>query len=298
MEKYYPSKIEPKWQKIWEEKGLNKTDLSKKGKFYCLVMFPYPSGDKLHVGHWYNFGPVDTYARKKKMEGFNVFEPMGFDSFGLPAENYAIKTKISPEKSTEDNIAYIIKQLKQIGAMYDWSKVLYTSHPDYYKWTQWLFLQLYKKGLAYRAKAPVNFCPSCQTVLANEQVIEGLCERCDTEVEQKYLEQWFFKITDYSEKLLDCLKKLDWPEESKRQQENWIGKSEGATVRFEIENRDREYIEVFTTRPDTLFGATYMVVAPEKWLEICEKYDINVSKDVENYIKKTKNKSYFDRQYK
>ncbi|MDZ7316743.1 MAG: leucine--tRNA ligase [candidate division KSB1 bacterium] len=260
---YDPRKIEAKWQKIWEDTRLYKTDLNKtENKLYVLVMFIYPSGDKLHIGHWYNYGPTDTWARFKRMQGYNVFEPIGYDAFGLPAENYAIKAGIHPAVSTANNIKVIRQQLKAIGAMYDWDCEIDTSQPEYYKWTQWFFLQLYKKGLAYRKKAAVNWCPNCGTVLANEQVIAGKCERCESEVIQKDLEQWFFKITDYAERLLEGHNRIQWPEKTITMQKNWIGKSTGATIKFPIENSD-EVIEVFTTRPDTLFGVTYMVLAPE-----------------------------------
>jgi leucyl-tRNA synthetase len=299
-QKYDPQKVERKWQAIWEKQGLYKTDLNKKPKFYNLVMFPYPSADKLHIGHWYNFGPADTFARFKRMQGFNVFEPIGFDAFGLPAENYAIKTGIHPKKSTEENIKYMIKQLKQIGAMYDFTKSVNTSSPSYFKWTQWIFLQLYKNGLAYRKRVPANYCPSCKTVLANEQVLDGLCERCNSQVIQKDLEQWFFKITAYADRLLDGLKKIDWPERTKTMQENWIGKSKGATIKFQIPN-SKFQIEVYTTRPDTLFGATYIVLAPEKWQEINSKLPASLklsgTSKIQNYIEQTKDKTYFERQF-
>lgn len=261
----YPfTEIEKKWQGYWEENKVFKTDFSDtKNKLYCLVMFIYPSGSKLHCGHWYNYGPTDTWARFKKIKGYNTFEPIGYDAFGLPAENYAIKTGIHPYDSTMQNIKEIREQLKQMGCMYDWSAELMTCVPEYYKWNQWLFLQLYKKGLAYRKKAPVNWCTSCQTVLANEQVLaDGTCERCGNEVIQKNLTQWFFKITDYAEELLTGLETVNWPDKTKLMQRNWIGKSIGAEINFSVENTD-EKITVFTTRPDTLFGATYVVIAPE-----------------------------------
>jgi leucyl-tRNA synthetase len=260
----YPfAEIEQKWQKKWEETKIYQTDMNNiEKKLYCLVMFIYPSGDMLHIGHWYNYGPTDTWARFKRMQGYNVFEPMGYDAFGLPAENAAIKKGIHPAISTAENINYIRKQLKAIGAMYDWSKEINTSDPKYYKWTQWLFLQLYNNGLAYRKKAPVNWCPNCKTVLANEQVKEGHCERCDTEVTHRDLVQWFFKITDYAERLLEGHNRIDWPEKTIAMQKNWIGRSEGAQIKFKVENSN-ETIEVFTTRPDTLWGVTYMVLAPE-----------------------------------
>lgn len=263
MKEYDAKTIERKWQTIWEEKKCYQTNMDDiEKKLYCLVMFPYPSGEKLHIGHWYNFGPVDTWARFKKMQGYNVFEPMGYDAFGLPAENFAIKKGMHPAESTVENITYFRKQLKAIGAMYDWDKEINTSAPEYYRWTQWLFLQLYHKGLAYRKKAPVNWCPVCQTVLANEQAQGGFCERCGSEVIKKDLVQWFFKITDYAERLLEGNNRIKWPEKTITMQKNWIGRSEGTQIRFDIADADQS-IEVFTTRPDTLFGVTYMTFAPE-----------------------------------
>ena len=254
--------IEPKWQAKWEKSKLN--NFNKKNadkKLYVLEMFSYPSGAKLHVGHWYNYGPTDTYARFKKMQGYEVFQPMGFDAFGLPAENYAIKTGIHPKDSTEKNIATMEQQLKAMGAMFDWSAEIKTCEEDYYKWPQWLFLQLYKKGLAYRKNALVNWCPSCETVLANEQVKDGKCERCDSVVLRKDMTQWVLRITDYAEELLQDLDGLDWPEKTKLMQKNWIGKSTGCEIHFECETGDD--ITVFTTRPDTVFGVNYVVLAPE-----------------------------------
>ncbi len=268
----YPyAEIEEKWQKFWEDKQVYKTDFSKSDKkLYHLNMFLYPSGSRLHTGHWYHYGPSDSWGRYKKLKGYNVFEPMGYDAFGLPAENYAIKTGIHPQDSTLKNIADIKSQLKKMGCMYDWQSELMTCAPEYYKWNQWLFLQLYKKGLAYRKKAPVNWCPNDQTVLANEQVLaDGTCERCGTVVIQKNLYQWFFKITDYAEELLQGLDKINWPEKTKLMQRNWIGKSTGAEVDFKVylpagmADGSNDTIKIFTTRPDTLFGATYMVLAPE-----------------------------------
>ncbi|MBI2638695.1 leucine--tRNA ligase [Candidatus Peregrinibacteria bacterium] len=292
--RYGAKKIEQKWQKIWESKKLYEIDLnSKKPKFYCLVMFPYPSGDKLHIGHWYNFAPVDSYARFMRMQGFNVFEPMGYDAFGLPAENYAIKTGVAPKESTEKNISYMRQQLGRIGTMYDWSKEVNTSHPDYYKWTQWVFLELFKKGLAYRKEAPVNWCGSCQTVLANEQVKEGLCERCDTTVIQKDLTQWFFKITDYAEDLLNH-RGLEWPEKTLAMQVHWIGRKEGINIDYEIEGADKK-ISVFTTRPDTNFGATFIVVAPDS-LFVTENLDVfPKKKEVKAYVDETAKKTELER---
>ena len=254
--------IEQKWQARWEKDKIYdfKRD-SDKPKYYVLEMFSYPSGAKLHAGHWFNYGPSDSFARFKLMQGYNVFEPMGFDAFGLPAENYAIKTGVHPEDSTLKNIATMEKQLKAMGAMFDWSAEIKTCLPDYYKWTQWLFLQLYKHGLAYRKAAPVNWCPSCNTVLANEQVVDGCCERCGTTVVRKNLTQWFLKITDYAEELLQDLDKLDWPEKTKLMQKNWIGKSTGSEIEFTLTTG--ETFKVFTTRADTLFGVSYVVLAPE-----------------------------------
>jgi leucyl-tRNA synthetase len=292
----YPySEIESKWQKFWDDNNVHKTDLSKtENKLYCLVMFSYPSGAKLHCGHWYNYGPTDSWARYKKLKGFNVFEPMGFDAFGLPAENYAIKTGIHPYDSTMTNIRDIRQQLKNIGCMYDWDSELMTCVPEYYKWNQWLFLQLYKKGLAYRKNAPVNWCPKDQTVLANEQVqADGTCERCGTLVIQKNLTQWFFKITDYAEELLKELDNISWPEKTKLMQKNWIGKSTGAEVNFNIDGNDK-VLTVFTTRPDTLFGATYMVLAPEHPLVDTITTD-GCKAEVEKYKSSTKLMSEIDR---
>ncbi len=254
--------VESKWQAKWEKSKLN--TFNKKNadkKLYVLEMFSYPSGAKLHVGHWYNYGPTDSYARFKRMQGYEVFQPMGFDAFGLPAENYAIKTGIHPKDSTEKNIETMEVQLKKMGAMFDWSAEVKTCEENYYKWTQWLFLQLYKKGLAYRKEALVNWCPSCETVLANEQVVGGECERCGATVLRKDMTQWFFKITDYAEELLKDLDGLDWPEKTKLMQKNWIGRSTGCEIFFECETGDQ--ITVFTTRPDTVFGVNYVVLAPE-----------------------------------
>lgn len=254
--------VEEKWNKIWQDKKINSFDEKKADKkFYVLEMFSYPSAANLHLGHWYNYGPTDSYARFKRMQGYEVFQPMGFDAFGLPAENYAIKTGIHPKDSTEKNIATMEKQLANMGAMFDWNHELYTCDPKYYKWTQWLFLQLYKHGLAYQKLSPVNWCPSCMTVIANEQVVDGCCERCHNEIVRKEMTQWFFKITDYAEELLSGLDKLDWPEKTKLMQKNWIGKSTGGEVEFTLENG--KAFRVFTTRADTLGGVSYVVFAPE-----------------------------------
>ncbi|MCL2752260.1 MAG: class I tRNA ligase family protein, partial [Firmicutes bacterium] len=255
------TKTEKKWQERWKNTGLHTFDEKNPGeKFYMLEMFSYPSGANLHLGHWYNFGLSDTYARYKKMNGYNVFQPMGFDAFGLPAENYAIKTGIHPKDSTYKNIAKMEGQLRAMGAMFDWSKTLRTSDEEYYKWTQWLFLQLYKHGLAYQKDSAVNFCTGCQTVIANEQVIDGECERCGSPVARKSMLQWFFKITAYAEELLDTVDALDWPEKSKIMQKNWIGRSTGGEIEFDAGGYP---FRVFTTRADTVFGVSYVVLAPE-----------------------------------
>ncbi|MBW9144654.1 leucine--tRNA ligase [Clostridium sp. CM028] len=262
----YTTTIDEKWQQIWEETNLYEFDENKiDKKLYVLEMFSYPSGSQLHAGHWFNYGPVDSWARMKKMQGYNVFQPMGFDAFGLPAENYAIKTGVHPKDSTKQNIINMEKQLKAMGAMFNWDHEVVTCRPDYYKWTQWLFLKLFEKGLAYRKKAPVNWCPSCSTVLANEQVVDGFCERCNTEVTKKNLTQWFLKITDYADELLEKLDTLDWPEKTKSMQKHWIGKSTGADVTFKVVDSDVDF-SVFTTRVDTLFGVSYVVIAPENEL--------------------------------
>ena len=262
----YNTKIDEKWQKKWETDEIYKFDPTKlEKKLYTLEMFSYPSGSQLHAGHWFNYGPVDSWARLKRMQGYNVFQPMGFDAFGLPAENYAIKTGIHPKDSTYKNIETMENQLKAMGAMFNWENEVITCDPSYYKWTQWLFLQLYKKGLAYRKKAPVNWCPSCNTVLANEQVVDGCCERCGTHVTKKDLTQWFLKITDYADELLEKLDDLDWPEKTVAMQKHWIGKSTGAEVTFKVKDSDLSF-DVFTTRVDTLYGVSYVVLAPENKL--------------------------------
>ena len=266
-ETYFPQEIEKKWQKIWEESGTFKTpDKSDKPKYYALSMFPYPSG-KLHMGHVRNYTITDVIARFKKANGYNVLHPIGWDSFGLPAENAAMKHNADPETWTDENIKYMTKQLKMLGLSYDWDREVTTCKPDYYKWTQWLFLQLYKKGLVYKKEAAVNWCNNCGTVLANEQVIDGKCWRCDSVVEKKYLSQWFIKITDYADVLLEDLNKLPgWGDNVKTMQANWIGKSHGAIFKFPVidsPNGDVKEVPVYTTRPDTVYGITYLVVAPE-----------------------------------
>ena len=266
-ELYYPQGIEKKWQEKWaKEKTFKTYDESDKPKYYALSMFPYPSG-KLHMGHVRNYTITDVIARFKKMKGYNVLHPMGWDSFGLPAENAAMKHGANPAKWTDENIAYMTKQLNMLGLSYDWDREVATCKPEYYKWTQWLFLQFYKKGLAYKKEAAVNWCNECGTVLANEQVIDGKCWRCDSVVEKKYLSQWFLKITDYADRLLQDLDKLEgWGDNVKTMQANWIGKSSGAIFKFKVvdaPNGEEMYVPVYTTRPDTVHGITYLVVAPE-----------------------------------
>lgn len=279
---YDPSKIEPKWQKYWEKNKTFKCEVdSKKEKFYVLDMFPYPSGAGLHVGHPEGYTATDIISRYKRMRGFNVLHPMGWDAFGLPAENYAIKTGRHPREVTDENIKVFKKQIQALGFSYDWDREVDTTDPDYYKWTQWIFLQIYKKGLAYESELPINWCPSCKTGLANEEVVSGKCERCGHETTKKLLRQWVLKITEYADRLLEDLEDVDWPEPIKIMQRNWIGRSYGANVKFEVSNSKLE-IEVYTTRPDTLFGATYMVLSPEHPLvyelvsdeqkEVVEKY--------------------------
>ena len=288
------NEIEKKWEDKWKKDKLYKYDPSSdKKKLYCLEMFSYPSGAKLHLGHWYNYGVTDTWARFKKMDGYNLFHPMGFDAFGLPAENYAIKTGVHPAISTDKNIETMEGQLERIGGSWDWDYEIKTCKEDYYKWTQWMFLQLYKHGLAYKKEAPVNWCPKCKTVLANEQVISGECERCSSSVIRKDMSQWFFKITDYAEELLTGLDNLDWPERTKSLQRNWIGKSVGAYVDFKVSETDLGF-RVFTTRCDTLFGATYCVLAPEH--ELVDKITTPEQKEaVDNYKEQASKQSEIER---
>jgi len=261
--RYDPHAIEQKWQRIWKERDAYRTpDESDRPKFYCLDFFPYPSGDGLSVGHCRNYVPSDAVARYKRMQGFNVLHPMGWDAFGLPAENYAIKMGVHPRETTRRNIATYRRQMEMIGLSFDWSREITSCEPDYYRWTQWFFLLLYERGLAYRATGQQWWCPSCRTILANEQVEQGRCWRCGSEVTKKDLEQWYFRITAYAQRLLDDLAAIDWPEQIKLMQTNWIGRSEGAEIDFEVPGQPQP-LTVFTTRPDTLFGATYMVLAPE-----------------------------------
>ncbi len=294
-DKYSPQEIEIKWQQRWAEDGLyTTTEDSLRPKYYALTMLPYTSGD-LHIGHWYNYVPPDVHARFRRMRGFNAFHPIGFDSFGLPAENAAIRYGVHPAKWTDENITNLRKQLKSIGAMYDWSREVITSEPEYYKWTQWLFLKLYEHDLAYRKKAPVNWCPSCQTVLANEQVIDNRCERCDTPVFQQDREQWFYRITKYAEELMHH-EGIDWPERTKLMQVNWIGKSTGADISFELDipGVEEKEIRVFTTRPDTVYGVTFMVLAPEHPLVV--KITTQDKKaEVEQYVEKSREQTEIER---
>ncbi|MEO8577780.1 MAG: leucine--tRNA ligase, partial [Gemmatimonadales bacterium] len=261
---YDPSAIEQKWQESWKEAKTNVTDVANApDPFYALMMFPYPSAEGLHVGNLFAFVGNDIYGRFQRLQGHNVFEPLGYDAFGIHSENYALKVGKHPMDLIPQNIANFRRQLERAGLMVDWTHSLSTTDPDYYRWTQWVFLQLLKQGLAYKKQAAVNWCPSCKTVLANEQVIGGACERCDTPVEQRFLSQWFFRISDYSARLLSNLDKLDWSETTKTAQRNWIGRSEGAELTFAVAGKSNESIRVFTTRPDTVFGATYLVMAPE-----------------------------------
>jgi len=288
--------IEKKWQKKWEESPVKAKPADLDKKYYCLDMFPYPSGSGLHVGHWRGYVLSDIFARIKLLEGYNVLHPMGWDAFGLPAENDAIKKGIHPKIGTEKNIAVFKRQLKQIAAVYDWSKELSTTDPGYYKWTQWIFIQMFKAGLAYRTESPINWCPSCLTGLANEEVVDGKCERCDTETTHKNIAQWMLKITDYAEKLLSGLDNLDWHENVKQMQRNWIGKSEGVDVTFSATNIDGKILDlvVYTTRPDTLYGAMFMVMAPDHELVerlVPEKH----KKEVSAYVKQVDHMSAVER---
>jgi len=301
MVKYNPQKIEKKWQRFWEINKIYQTkSFSKKPKFYVLDMFPYPSGAGLHVGHPKGYIATDVIARMKMMQGYNVLHPMGWDAFGLPAENYALKNKIHPRVAVERNIKKFKKQIKKIGFTYDWSHEINTTDPDYYKWTQWIFLQMYKKGLAYLSEEPVNWCPKCQTVLANEDLEQGHCERCGALVERRRMKQWVLKMTAYAERLLKDLKLLDWEESIIEQQKNWIGRSEGAIIKFQILNskpqtNSEQYLEIFTTRLDTIFGCTYVVIAPEH--QILKDSDLVIKNQIEvkKYIEKTKHKSDLER---
>ena len=293
IEPYQAAEIEAKWRKNWEEKPININD-GKKNKYYCLDMFPYPSGSGLHVGHWRGYVISDVWCRYMMMNGNHyVIHPMGWDAFGLPAENYAIKMGIHPSISTAENIRNIKRQIKQIGAIYDWDMELNTTDPKFFKWTQWIFVQMFKKGLAYQKEMPINWCPSCKTGLANEEVVDGKCERCGSEVTKKNLKQWMLKITAYADRLLDDLDKLDWPEKVKKMQTDWIGRSYGAEVDFAVDSMD-EKVTVFTTRPDTLYGATFLVLAPEH-PSVDKLTKPEQAEAVNGYVAAAKNKSNVDR---
>ena len=292
MAQYNHVAIEKKWRENWEKNPINVND-GKKEKYYCLDMFPYPSGSGLHVGHWRGYVISDVWSRYQLLKGKYVIHPMGWDAFGLPAENYAIKMGVHPAKSTAANVANIKRQIGEIAAIYDWDMEVNTTDPAFYKWTQWIFVQMFKKGLAYEKEFPINWCPSCKTGLANEEVVNGCCERCGTPVTKKNLRQWMLKITAYADRLLNDLDKLDWPEKVKKMQTEWIGKSYGAEVEFPVEGRD-EKITVYTTRPDTLHGATFMVLAPEHKLAKDLATD-ETREAVEKYIFDASMKSNVDR---
>ena len=292
---YNYKEIEKKWQTKWENEGtFNASEDHSKKKWFGLIEFPYPSGQGLHVGHPRSYTALDIIARKKRLDGLNVLYPIGFDAFGLPAENYAIKNKVHPKIVTEKNIANFRRQLKSIGFSFDWSREINTTDPSYYKWTQWIFLQLYKHGLAYKATMPINFCTSCKVGLANEEVVNGVCERCGSPVIQKEKSQWMLAITKYAQRLIDDLDEVDFLDKIKAQQRNWIGRSEGAEINFKISDSD-ETLLVYTTRPDTIFGATYMVIAPEHPLVDKFKNRITNLSEVEKYKKQTSLKSNFER---
>lgn len=295
MENYNPKQIEKKWQDIWDEEQafVTGTDYSKP-KYYALVEFPYPSGQGLHVGHPRPYTALDIVARKRRMQGYNVLYPMGWDAFGLPTENYAIKNKIHPKTVTENNVGRFKQQLKNLGYSFDWSREVNTTDPNYYKWTQWIFLKLFKKGLAYKSEMPINWCTSCKVGLANEEVVNGVCERCGSEVVRKVKSQWMLKITEYAQKLIDDLDDVDYIEKVKVSQKNWIGRSEGAEVDFQLVGLD-EKLTVYTTRPDTLFGATYMVISPEH--PLIDKYSerLNNYEEIVAYREMAARKSDFER---
>ena len=295
MKEYTPEKIEKKWQEIWDkEEPFKALNDSQKEKFYALVEFPYPSGEGLHVGHPRPYTALDIVSRKRRLEGYNVLFPMGWDAFGLPTENFAIKNKIHPAIVTKNNIARFKAQLKSIGFSFDWSREINTTDPDYYKWTQWIFLKLFEKGLAYKNEMPINWCTSCKVGLANEEVVQGACERCGSEVIRKVKNQWMLKITEYADRLIEDLEGLDYIDRVKAQQVNWIGKSVGAEIDFKIKDKE-EKIRVFTTRPDTLFGSTYMVIAAEH--PLIEKYkdDIENLEEIGEYQEEVSKKSDFER---
>lgn len=289
---YNHKEIERKWRSNWEKNPVNVND-GKKPKYYCLDMFPYPSGSGLHVGHWRGYVISDVWSRYKMLQGYYLIHPMGWDAFGLPAENYAIKMGVHPKKSTAENVSNIKRQINEISAIYDWDMEVNTTDPEFYKWTQWIFVKMFKEGLAYEKEMPINWCPSCKTGLANEEVVNGCCERCGAQVTKKNLKQWMLRITKYADRLLEDLKDLEWPEKVKKMQTDWIGKSYGAEVDFKVADRD-DVITVYTTRPDTLYGATFMVLAPEHRLA----HDLATAENkeqVEDYIYKASMKSSVDR---
>jgi leucyl-tRNA synthetase len=295
MKEYNYRLIEKKWQKYWEKNKLFQAkDFSKKQKYYCLVEFPYPSGEGLHIGHTRSYTAMDIIARKRRMEGYNVLFPMGWDAFGLPTENYALKTGIHPKVATKKNTDTFRRQLKSLGFSFDWGREINTTDPNYYKWTQWIFSQFYKKGLAYKKKMPINWCLSCKIGLANEEVIDGRCERCGGPTEKREKEQWMLAITKYADRLLKDLDKVDYLEKIKIEQQNWIGRSEGVLIKFQVSSFKFQ-VEVFTTRPDTIFGATYMVLAPEHQIIKSLKSKIKNYSEVEKYIEKAKKKSELQR---
>ena len=292
MARYNHAAVEKKWQEFWEKNPINPKD-EKKEKYYCLDMFPYPSGSGLHVGHWRGYVISDAWSRYQVIKGKYVIHPMGWDAFGLPAENYAIKMGIHPSITTKKNVENIKRQLQQINAIYDWDMEVNTTDPKFYKWTQWIFVKMFEKGLAYEKEFPINWCPSCKTGLANEEVVDGKCERCGTAVTKKNLRQWMLKITEYADRLLDDLQELDWPEKVKKMQAEWIGRSYGAEVDFALEGRE-DKITVFTTRPDTLYGATFLVLAPEH--PMVQKICTDAQREkVEAYISMAANKSNVER---
>lgn len=296
MKRYDHKEIEAKWQKKWEKEKPEKIDKNEfKNKYYILDMFPYPSGEGLHMGHTEGYTSTDILYRYKKMNGFSVLHPQGFDSFGLPAENYAIKTGVHPKETTQTNIENYIKQFRSLGLAYDFDERILTSSPEYYKWTQWLFTQFFENDLVYKESSMTNWCESCKTILANEQVVDGTCERCKHEVTQKEVPGWFFKITDFSDELIEGLETIDWPEHTKINQKHWIGKSEGAEIEFKVIASNDVSLTVFTTRPDTLFGATYMVVAPEHELVEKLKSNINNWNEVSEYRDESAKRSERDR---
>lgn len=293
--KYDAPAVEEKWQRIWEENRVYSLDLrSSRKAFYTHSMFPYPSGDKLHVGHWYNFAPADTFARFKRMQGFGVFSPMGFDAFGLPAENYAIKTGIPPKVSISENIDTMVRQLKRIGCMYDWDHMVVTSSPEYYRWTQWLFLLMYQRGLAYKKDGVVPWCESCKTVLAREQVKEGECDRCSGHVSEKQMSQWYWKITDYAQRLLDDLKGLDWPDRTVTMQENWIGRSDGVTFTFSVKDMPIDF-KVYDSVPQTFMAQTFVVIAPEHPLTLELANGTQQEQEVREFVEAIKAKKLIDK---